>query len=112
MFFRKTIIFRGSRGGPTFSREWGRGEGVQLFPRGGVQVLFSIETYQNWDFQAGGPDSLSPLWICESSAFTCSSYPVIDLHIVGVRGWWEGTKFSQASPVSQRCVLKQDTFIL
>ena len=56
----KTIIFQGSRGGPTFSR----GE-VQLFPggwssfflRGGVQMLISIETHITCDFRGGGGGS-------------------------------------------------------
>ena len=54
----KTILFKGSRGGPTFSR------GVQLSP-GGIQMLISIETYITCDFPGGGggPDPLSPLWI-------------------------------------------------
>ena len=38
---KKTIIFQGFRGDPTFSR----GGGVQLFPGGGVQMLISIETH-------------------------------------------------------------------
>ena len=33
-------------------------------------------------------------------------------YVVCVRGWRDGTKFSQASPVSQSCVLEKDTFIL
>ena len=33
-------------------------------------------------------------------------------NVVCVKAWRDGTKFSQASPVSQRCVLEQDTFIL
>ena len=33
-------------------------------------------------------------------------------YVVSVRAWRDGTKFSQASPVSQRCVIEQDTFIL
>ena len=47
--FWKTIIFQGSRGGPTFYRV---GVGVQLFSRGGggVQMLISVETYRNFDF--------------------------------------------------------------
>ena len=45
--FWKTIIFQGSRRGPTF---YGVGGGVQLFSReggggGGVQMLISVETY-------------------------------------------------------------------
>ena len=40
-------------GGPTFSR--------------GVQMLISIETHMPCDFPGrGGPDPLSPLWICTS----------------------------------------------
>ena len=42
----KTILFQGSRGGPTFSR------GVQLLP-GGIQMLISIETYITCDFPGG-----------------------------------------------------------
>ena len=33
-------------------------------------------------------------------------------YAVCVRAWRDGTRFSQASPVSQRFVLEQDTFIL
>ena len=40
---KKTIVFQGFRGGPTFSRGGGGGGGVQLFP-GEVQMLISIET--------------------------------------------------------------------
>ena len=52
----KTILFQGSRGGPTFSR-W-----VQLFSEEGVQMLISIETHIICDFPGGGggPDPLSP----------------------------------------------------
>ena len=38
--------------------------------------------------------------------------PVIDLHMLFVSELGGTTKFSQASPVSQRCVIEQDTFIL
>ena len=44
---KKTIIFHGFRGCPTFSR------GFQLFPGGGgggVQMLISIETHITCDF--------------------------------------------------------------
>ena len=48
---KKTIIFQGSRGGPTFSRE------VQLFPAGGggggSNCLFPIETHITFDFPGG-----------------------------------------------------------
>ena len=46
---KKTIIFQGFRGGPTFSRGGG---GVQLFP-GRVQMLLSIETHITCDFPGG-----------------------------------------------------------
>ena len=52
---KTSIIFQGSRGGPTFSR----GE-VQLFPGGGgggSNCLFPLETHITC------PDPLSPLWI-------------------------------------------------
>ena len=55
---KKTILFQGSRGGPTFSG----GGGVQPFSRGGggVQMLISIETHITCDFTGvggwGGPD--------------------------------------------------------
>ena len=38
---KKTIIFQGSRGGPTFSR--GGGGGVNFFRGGGFQLLIPIE---------------------------------------------------------------------
>ena len=51
---KKTIIFQGSRAGPTFSM------GVQLF-QGGSNCLFPIETHITCDFPGGGgPDPLSP----------------------------------------------------
>ena len=40
----KTILFQGSRGGPTFSRLGG----------GGVQILISIEPYITCDLPGGG----------------------------------------------------------
>ena len=49
---KKTIIFQGFRGGPTFSR------GGPAFSRG-VQMLISIETHKLVIFQ-GGPVPLSP----------------------------------------------------
>ena len=48
---KKTTIFKGLRGGPTFCR----GGGVQLFPGGGgVQMLISIKTHITCDFPGGG----------------------------------------------------------
>ena len=58
---KKTIIFKGFRGGLTFSR----GEG-NFFHRGwgGVQWIISIETHITCDFPGwGGADPISPLWI-------------------------------------------------
>ena len=46
---KKTIIFKGFRGGPTFSR----GEGNFFY--GGIQWVISIETHITCDFQGGGP---------------------------------------------------------
>ena len=43
-------------------------------------MLISVETYRNCDF----PDPLSPLCIRACSEFTCSSDPVIDLHLLVV----------------------------
>ena len=48
---KKTIIFQGFRGAPTFSRE------VSNFFQG-VQMLISIETHITCDFPSGG------VWIC------------------------------------------------
>ena len=47
--FWKTIIFQGSRGGPTFDGFGGRGP-TFFQGGGGVQMLISGETYQNCDF--------------------------------------------------------------
>ena len=70
--FKKSIIFQGSREGPTFSRGGGgggegptfsRGGGgrVQLFPGGGgVQLLIPYRNPYNLYFSRGGPDPLSP----------------------------------------------------
>ena len=56
---KKTIIVKGFRGGPTFSR----GEG-NFFHGGGVQWVISIETHKTCDFpEGGGADPISPLWI-------------------------------------------------
>ena len=50
---KKTIIFHGFRRGATFAR------GVQLFFRGGGQMLMSIETHITCVFP-GGPYPLPP----------------------------------------------------
>ena len=50
---KKTIIFQGSRGGPTFSR------GGPTFP-GGVQLLIPYRNPYNLWFSRGGPDPMSP----------------------------------------------------
>ena len=48
---KKTIIFKGFRGGPTFIKG-----GRQLFPwgGGGVQWVIFIETHKTCDFPGGG----------------------------------------------------------
>ena len=52
---KKTIIFHGSRGGPTFSR------GGPTFSRG-FNCLYPIETHITCDFP-GGSGPPDPLWI-------------------------------------------------
>ena len=51
---KKTIIFQGFRGGPTFSRVSNFFQGG-----GGVQMLISIEPHITCDF-LGGPDPYPP----------------------------------------------------
>ena len=82
LFYRrqmKSIIFQGSRGGPTFSRGGG---GVTFFKGwgGGSSCLFSIETHITCDFPVcvcvcvcvggGSGPPVPPLWIrtCRSSS--------------------------------------------
>ena len=57
---KKTIIFKGFRGGPTFSR--GEGNFFHGGWGGGVQWEISIETHITCDFPGGG-DPISPLLI-------------------------------------------------
>ena len=71
VILRKTILFQGSRGGPTFSRGGG---GSNFFQGWGVQMLISIETYRACDFPGEWVRTpYPPLRIC-----TCSqcSYEV------------------------------------
>ena len=76
--FRKTIIFQGSRGHPTFD---GVGEGTNFSPGvGRPNANFCRNLSKLWF----SPDPLSPLCIRACSAFTCSSDPVIDLHLLVV----------------------------
>ena len=49
---KKTIIFKGFRGGPTFSR--GEGNFFHGGGGGGVQWVISIETHITCDFTGGG----------------------------------------------------------
>ena len=58
VILKKTIIFQGFRGVPTFSRGGGGGGGGATFTRG-VQMLISLETDIIVIFQ-GGSDHLSP----------------------------------------------------
>ena len=57
VFSKKTIIFQGFRGGPTFSR------GGPAFSRG-VQMLISNETHQTCDFPGGSCTPISSLNPC------------------------------------------------
>ena len=68
---KKIIIFKGFRGGPTFSR----GEGNFFHGGGGgVQRVISIETHITCDFPGGGADPISPLWIRTCDFTTYFSY--------------------------------------
>ena len=55
---KKTIIFQGQRGGPTFPRGGG---GSNFFP-GGSNCIYPKETHITCDYP-GGPDPLTPLWL-------------------------------------------------
>ena len=90
--FWKTIIFQGSRGRPTF---YGVGEGSNFFPGwggGGGGRRPNANFCRNLSKLWFSPDPLSPLCIRACSAFTCSSDPVTDLHLLvvcklGETGW-------------------------
>ena len=59
--FKEIYHFSRCQRGPTFTR----GGGGPTFSRGGgSNCLFPIETHITCDFPGGGPDPLSPLWIC------------------------------------------------
>ena len=58
---KKTIIFQSSRGDPTLSR--GGGGGVQLFPGGGSNCLFPIETHITFPEGGGVRTPCPPLCI-------------------------------------------------
>ena len=49
------ILYQGSRGGPLFS-----GGGCQIFSRGGVQMLISIETHIRTCYFPGGGNVRTP----------------------------------------------------
>ena len=73
---KKTIIFKGFREGPTFSR--GEGNFFHGGGGGGVQWVISIETHITCDFPGGGggggADPISPLWIRTCDFTTYLSY--------------------------------------
>ena len=69
---KKTIIFKGFRGGPTFSR--GEGNFFHGGGRGGVQWVISIETHITCDFPGGGGDPISTFWIRTCDFTTYFSY--------------------------------------
>ena len=68
---KKSIIFQGSRGGPTFSR------GVQLFPGGGggSNCLFPIETHITCDFPGGSGPPVPPSGSALESAWLETERP-------------------------------------
>ena len=68
---KKSITFQGSRGGPTFSR----GEGVQIFPGGGVQLLIPYKNPYTCDFPGGGSGPPVP-----PSGSALVRTPIQDLH--------------------------------
>ena len=82
---------------------------------GGMHRNLSKLGFSMQGVQCRGPrPSIPPLWIHACSAFT---YKLLDpsnrsTYFVCVRAWQDRTKFSQASPVSQRFILEQDTLIL
>ena len=65
VYFKENYNFTRIRGGggPTYSRGGGGGRGL------GVQMLI-LETHRTFDFPGGGPDPLSPLWICTCDHLT------------------------------------------
>ena len=62
-FLKKTIIFKDSREGPTFSGGGGGGGGVKLYPGGGGGGGQSIRIQITCDFPGGGFGPPFPLWI-------------------------------------------------
>ena len=89
--FWKTIIFQGSRGGPTF---FVVGGGVKLFSRvggGGVQMLISVETYRNCDFPGPPIPSLYPRMFCLHLQLGPSNRSTFVGCVQALR---DGTKFS------------------
>ena len=75
---KKSIIFQGSRGGPTFSR----GGGSNFF-EGGSNCLFHIETHITCDFLGGIRTPCPPLWIYTwSSSFESILSPNLLLDLI------------------------------
>ena len=58
---KKTIIFQGLRGGPTFSRE------IRTFFKGGIQILILSETHITFDCAAAQAEENSLCFHCETS---------------------------------------------
>ena len=77
---KKTIIFQGSRGGPSFFRGGG---GSNFFQGGGgFNCLFPIETHITCDFTGGGgPDPLPPSGSAHIlfSLYNCSAPPPLGM---------------------------------
>ena len=89
--FWKTIIFQGSRGGPTF---FGVGGGAQPFFQGGgggVKKLISVETYRNCDFPGPPIPSLYPRMFCLHLQLGPSNRSTFVGCVQALR---DGTKFS------------------
>ena len=92
-----------------------RGGGGQLFPGGEGGPIFSSRGGPNANFHRNLSKlgfsrqgvRLSPLWIRACSAFTCSSDPLIDLHIVRepVIGLikWSRPKGLKVCPYVEKC---------
>ena len=84
-FFRKIIICQGSRGGPTFSGGGGGGGGPTFSRRGGGGCP-NANFHRNLSklgFSRQGV-CLSPSGSAHVLPFTCSSDPLIDLHMLFV----------------------------
>ena len=81
VYFLENNNFPRFQGASNILRGGGR---VQLFSRGGGGGRPNANFCRNLSKLFFSPDPLSPLCIRACSAFTCSSDPVIDLHLLVV----------------------------